>query len=151
VIALPLWSVIVFIVVDYLRVLRLRKNLLPGPFPLPLFGNYLQVDTTLGSMLAFILAMYAFPEVQEKAHEEFDHVIDHNRGPTVDDGRNLPYILALVQEVPYWIPQPGAVSKKLLRESFDLGPVPLWRETTVNAALNLQAEKLRFFISVEGP
>ena len=32
---------VVFLVVDYARVLKMRRKLPPGPFPLPLFGNYL--------------------------------------------------------------------------------------------------------------
>lgn len=60
------------------------------------------VDTTSGSILTFILAMCAFPEVQKKAHEELDRVIGQDREPTVEDERNLPYVLALVQEVLRW-------------------------------------------------
>lgn len=60
------------------------------------------VDTTSGSIISFILAMCAFPEIQEKAQEELDRVVGRDRSPTVEDEDILPYILALVQEVLRW-------------------------------------------------
>lgn len=41
----------------------------------------------------------AYPEVQRKAHEELDHVVGHDRLPTVEDGKNLPYCHAIIKEV----------------------------------------------------
>lgn len=50
---LKLWNALIFVsaapllavAIDYLRVLRARQTLPPGPFPLPLFGNFFAIPT----------------------------------------------------------------------------------------------------------
>jgi cytochrome P450 len=56
------------------------------------------VDTTSSTMISCILAMAYFPEVQEKAHAEFDAVVGNDRSPNWDDidSNALPYLTAVV-------------------------------------------------------
>ncbi|KAF8308968.1 cytochrome P450 [Clavulina sp. PMI_390] len=57
-------------------------------------------ETTTGSLMNFIYAMLLHPEVQQKAQDEIDRVIGHDRLPTHEDyaaGR-LPYVEAIFKE-----------------------------------------------------
>lgn len=46
------------------------------------------VETTAGTLVAFVLAMVTHPEVQEKAQEELDRVVG-DRSPSWEDGENV--------------------------------------------------------------
>ncbi|KAK4946333.1 hypothetical protein LTR10_014531 [Elasticomyces elasticus] len=59
-------------------------------------------DTTATSLLFTILACLSHPEAQQKAHEELDRVIGHDRFPTWEDEPNLPYIRAIITEQHRW-------------------------------------------------
>ncbi|KAG8723988.1 hypothetical protein FRC09_000885 [Ceratobasidium sp. 395] len=61
-------------------------------------------DTTAGTLMAFVLAMVRFPEVQTKAQQEIDAVIGPNRLPEISDRPNLTYVGNIVQEVLRWRP-----------------------------------------------
>jgi len=49
-----------------------------------------------------MLAMIAYPEVQQKCQEELDRVIGRSRMPTFRDRESLPYIRATVRELFRW-------------------------------------------------
>ncbi|KAL0954810.1 hypothetical protein HGRIS_003756 [Hohenbuehelia grisea] len=55
-------------------------------------------DTTSSFLQSLILALFAFPAVQEKAREEIDRVIGDHRMPELKDFSNLPYVRAILQE-----------------------------------------------------
>lgn len=59
-------------------------------------------DTSSSTLITFVLACCAFPEVLAAAYEELDRVVGHNRSPAYDDQPNLPYINAFVKEVFRW-------------------------------------------------
>lgn len=59
-------------------------------------------DTSSSTLVTFVLACCAFPEVLPKAWEELDRVVGSKRSPTMDDEPNLPYIKAFVKEVFRW-------------------------------------------------
>jgi cytochrome P450 len=60
-------------------------------------------DTTVGSLMAFFLAMMLFPDAQKKAQEELDKVVG-GRLPVSIDRERLPYIWAMVLETHRWHP-----------------------------------------------
>lgn len=47
------------------------------------------VETTAGTLIAFVLAMVTHPEAQFKAQEELDRVVGMERSPTWDDEVNV--------------------------------------------------------------
>ncbi|KAK7047633.1 hypothetical protein VNI00_006401 [Paramarasmius palmivorus] len=66
-------------------------------------GMYLAgSDTTVAALATFIFAMAISPEVQRKAREEIDRVVQAMKLPTFEDEESLPYATALVWEVLRW-------------------------------------------------
>ncbi|KAH9058997.1 cytochrome P450 [Lactarius vividus] len=59
-------------------------------------------ETTSTSLLWWILAMLAYPNVQARAYAELDEVIGRGRPPTFADIPFLPYIRVMVKETLRW-------------------------------------------------
>ncbi|KAH8112981.1 cytochrome P450 [Phellopilus nigrolimitatus] len=59
-------------------------------------------DTTVSSLLTFILAMVLNPEEQRRGQEEVDRVIGRDSLPTMKDRPDLPFVDALCKEVLRW-------------------------------------------------
>lgn len=60
------------------------------------------LDTTSVQMRVFTLAALAYPDFVRKAQKELDEVVGPDRLPTLDDKKNLPYIVAIVEEQFRW-------------------------------------------------
>jgi cytochrome P450 len=61
-------------------------------------------ETSASSVLVFIMAMGAFPDVLAKAQEEVDRIVGTSRIPNKDDLDRLPYIKACMLELLRWRP-----------------------------------------------
>ncbi|KAF5346729.1 hypothetical protein D9756_010405 [Leucocoprinus leucothites] len=61
-------------------------------------------ETTITSLLTFILAMLIHPEFQRKAQEELDLVVGTDRLPDFSHKSQLPYLTAVLKEVLRWNP-----------------------------------------------
>ncbi|KAG1775164.1 cytochrome P450 [Suillus placidus] len=61
-------------------------------------------ETTMGTILAFILAMALYPDIQTKIRTELDRVVGHGQLPTLDDRSRLPYVNAAIKETMRWNP-----------------------------------------------
>ena len=70
--------------------------------PRSIFGT--GSDTTISSILTFLLAAVAFPEFVRKAQEELDAVVGRERSPAWSDEPNRPYVRAVVKETFRWRP-----------------------------------------------
>lgn len=67
-----------------------------------------------------MLAMCLYPEVQKKAHQELDSVLEGKRLPEVDDRDFLPYVTAIAKEAMRWhpvLPLGGSYIRRILRAS----------------------------------
>lgn len=62
------------------------------------------VAATTSTLHSFTLAMLKFPQVQRKAQEEIDRVVGHERLPSLQDRRLLPYADAIVKAALRWLP-----------------------------------------------
>ncbi|RFU75124.1 hypothetical protein TARUN_7126 [Trichoderma arundinaceum] len=61
-------------------------------------------DTTVSTLMAFVMAMILYPNVQQRAQEEIDRVVGPDRLPGFEDRINLPYVNALIKEMLRWYP-----------------------------------------------
>ncbi|KAG2367963.1 cytochrome P450 [Suillus spraguei] len=61
-------------------------------------------DSTVSTLLVFLLAMILNPEVQTKAHAEIDRVVGKDRLPEFNDRPALPYVEAILRETLRWHP-----------------------------------------------
>ncbi|KAF7189144.1 Cytochrome P450 monooxygenase [Pseudocercospora fuligena] len=59
-------------------------------------------DTSSSTLITFVLACCAFPEVLPTAWEELDRVVGHHRSPSWEDEAELIYVKAFVKEVFRW-------------------------------------------------
>ncbi|KAJ6573863.1 cytochrome P450 [Mycena vulgaris] len=76
-------------------------------------------ETTLGTLLNFVLAMNLYPEVMRKAQREIDAVVGHDRLPTFEDKDSLPYIRAIIKETLRWRPvSPLAVPRRTTEDDW---------------------------------
>ncbi|KIJ40678.1 hypothetical protein M422DRAFT_256372 [Sphaerobolus stellatus SS14] len=62
------------------------------------------LDTSVNTMITFVLAMALFPEVQRKAQAELDHLLGEARLVEFEDRLELPYISAICKEILRWHP-----------------------------------------------
>lgn len=61
-------------------------------------------DTSASIITAFVQAMIAYPEVQEKAQQQIDQVVGEDRSPNWQDYSKLPYVAQCVKEAMRWRP-----------------------------------------------
>ncbi|KAL2754153.1 hypothetical protein ACRALDRAFT_1041870 [Sodiomyces alcalophilus JCM 7366] len=61
-------------------------------------------DTTSSTLYAFVQAMLLYPDIQQKAYEEIERVVGHDRMPTMEDEEGLQYVRACMKETLRWMP-----------------------------------------------
>jgi len=80
-------------------------------------------DTTVSSVMSFVVAILLRPDVQKRAQQELDAVTRRERLPTFEDRPDLPFVDAICKEVLRWRPVtplalPHATTKDNVYEGF---------------------------------
>ena len=80
-------------------------------------------DTTSNTLYGFVQAMVLFPDVQQKAQEEIDRVVGHERMPNMDDEPKMRYIRGCVNESLRWMPTAiiGSIPHALTQDDEHMG------------------------------
>ncbi|CAE6414823.1 unnamed protein product [Rhizoctonia solani] len=73
-------------------------------------------ETTVNTLMMFLVAMVLFPEVQKKAQQELDSVIGNTRLPSFEDQAQLGYIERVIQETLRWNPVLPLVPHMILKD-----------------------------------
>ncbi|KAF9261476.1 cytochrome P450 [Marasmius fiardii PR-910] len=71
------------------------------------------LDSTASIIRWFFARMVVHPDIQRRAQDELDRTVGRSRLPVLDDGKNLPYIQAIIKEIerchnPFWLCTPHA-------------------------------------------
>ncbi|KAF5346731.1 hypothetical protein D9756_010407 [Leucocoprinus leucothites] len=61
-------------------------------------------ETTVASVMTFVLAMLKHPQIQRKVQQEIDAIVGSDRLPDFTDREHLPYLAAVLKEVLRWNP-----------------------------------------------
>ncbi|KAG9090639.1 hypothetical protein FRC06_000946 [Ceratobasidium sp. 370] len=61
-------------------------------------------DTSVATVIVFVLAMVLHPDVQARAQAEIDVLLGDGRLPEMSDRESLPYVCCIVKEVLRWWP-----------------------------------------------
>ncbi|KAG2083365.1 cytochrome P450 CYP2 subfamily [Suillus discolor] len=69
-----------------------------------LTGYAVGMDTTASTLQTFLLIMVLYPDIQAHARAEIDRVVRHDKMPCLDDRASMPYLDAILREVPRWYP-----------------------------------------------
>ncbi|OAX34801.1 cytochrome P450 [Rhizopogon vinicolor AM-OR11-026] len=80
-------------------------------------------ETTVGTILVFLLAMVLYPEVQVKAQADIDRVVGKDRLPNFNDRPALPYVEAVLRETLRW--HPVLPMGLYISPQFELNPMVL--------------------------
>ncbi len=87
-----------------------------------------------------MVAMFAYPETQARAHAELDTVVGRTRLPTFADYPHLPYIRAMVKELLRWRPvAPLAAAHRTMEDDWYEGMfIPKGKTDTFRTVLGLE-------------
>ncbi|EMD37284.1 hypothetical protein CERSUDRAFT_153831 [Gelatoporia subvermispora B] len=61
-------------------------------------------DTSVSTLSTFFLAMVLYPDIQAKAQDELDTILDGSRLPDLSDRASMPYITSIMKEALRWKP-----------------------------------------------
>jgi len=79
-------------------------------------------ETTTATLAGFILAMVMYPGVQKKAQQEIDRVVGHDRLPSFNDRKDLPYLECILKETLRWQPAtPLGGLRRLMEDDYYQG------------------------------
>ncbi|KXN80733.1 Cytochrome P450 2F3 [Leucoagaricus sp. SymC.cos] len=81
----------------------------------------------IGKVESFSALIPAYPHIQAKAHEELNRVVRHDRLPTVEDGKDPPYISTIIKQLSmvithYWLMYTMCHDPQRYPEPFSFNP-----------------------------